>query len=56
MRYIFLFHGDNSFQGGLFLFFFYFGVELNLELIEARRKAHNKPLILFKALTMPGNV
>ena len=46
----------DSFQGWLFRFFLNFRVELNLSLIEARRKAHNKPVNTFSGLSMPGEV
>ena len=44
----------DSFQGWLFRFFF--RVELNLSLIETRRKAHNKPVNTFSGLSTPGDV
>ena len=44
----------DSFQGRLFRFFF--RVELNLSLIETRRKAHNKPVNTFSGLSTPGDV
>ena len=44
----------DSFQGWLFRFFF--RVELNLSLIETRRKAHNKPVNTFSGLSKPGDV
>ena len=44
----------DSFQGRLFRFFF--RVELNLSLIETRRKAHNKPVNTFSGLFTPGDV
>ena len=39
-----------------FSFFLNFRVELNLSLIEARRKAHNRPVNTFSGLSMPGDV
>ena len=46
----------DSFQGWLFRFFLNFRVELNLSLIEARRKAHNRPVNTFSGLSMPEDV
>ena len=46
----------DSFQGWRFRFFFNFPVELNLSLIEARRKAHNKPIDTLSGLIHAGNV
>ena len=45
----------DSFQGRLFRFFFFnFPVELNLSLIEARRKALNKPIYTLSGLVHAG--
>ena len=44
----------DSFQGWLFRFFLNFRVELNLSLIEARRKALNKPIYTLSGLVHAG--
>ena len=44
----------DSFQGSLSPFFFNFRVELNLSLIEARRKARNKPIYTLSGLVHAG--
>ena len=45
----------DSFQGSLSRFFFFnFRVELNLSLIEARRKARNKPIYTLSGLVHAG--
>ena len=45
----------DSFQGWLFVFFFFnFRVELNLSLIKARGKAHNKPFNTFSGFVHAG--
>ena len=45
---------NDSFQGWLFRFFLNFRVELNLKLMEARRKAHNKPINTLSGLVHAG--
>ena len=54
--YTFLLHGDGQFSRMTFSFFWNSLVELSLSMIEARRKAHNKPINTLSGLVHAGEI